>query len=155
LTAAEATVTHATTQKDLAHAISLQAQTIAEEAARGHEQARMALKEACCARATVIDPIEIAQADEQVKIAEVTLCEMDRTATKKGHIAYGANGFDDRARKEYDAGVKTLANLHKKMISNGDRGPSNGSSMSSHGTMTTPVLRQPSHLFLQTRALLP
>ena len=112
LTAAEATVTHAATQKDLAHAISLQAQTIAEEAARGHKQARMAVKEACCARATVIDQIETAQANEQVEIAEVTLCEMDRTATKKGHIAYGANAFDDRAREEHDAAVKTLANLH-------------------------------------------
>jgi hypothetical protein len=59
---------------------------------------------------------------------------MDSTATKKGHIAYGTNAFNDRARKEHDA----LANLCKKMISNGNRGPSNGSSMSSYGTMTTP-----------------
>ncbi len=138
LTAAEETVTCATAQKDLTHAISLQAQTIAEEAARGREQARMALEEACCARATVIDPIEIAQANEHVEIAEITLCEMDRTATKKGHIAYGANAFDDRACKEYDAAVKTLANLCEKMISNGNGGPSNGSSMSSCGTTTTP-----------------
>jgi hypothetical protein len=138
LTVAEATVTHATAQKDLAHAISLQAQTIAEEAARSRKQARMALEEACCARATVIDPIGIAQADEHVEIAEVTLCEMDRSATEKELIAYGANAIEDRACKEYDAAVKTLANLHKKMISSGDRGPSNGSSMSSHGTMTIP-----------------
>jgi hypothetical protein len=138
LTAAEMTVTHATAQKDLTHAISLQAQTIAEEAARGREQARMALEEAPSARATIIDPIEIAQANEHVEIAEVTLCEMDRTATKKGHIAYGVNAFDDRAQEEYDTAVKTLANLHKKIISNGNRGPSDGSSMSSHGTTTTP-----------------
>jgi len=78
LTAAKATVTRATTQKDLAHAISLQARTIAEEAARGREHARMGLEEACCARATVIDPIEIAQANKQIEIAEVTFCELDR-----------------------------------------------------------------------------
>jgi hypothetical protein len=86
LTAAEATVTHATAQKGLAHSISLQAQTIAEEAARGCEQARMALKEAHCARATVIDPIEIAQADEQVEIAEVTLCERTGLRPRKGTL---------------------------------------------------------------------
>jgi len=44
LTAAKATVTRATTQKDLAHAISLQARTIAEEAARGREHARISKK---------------------------------------------------------------------------------------------------------------
>ena len=37
LTAAKATVTHATAQKDLAHAISVQAQTIAKKAACGCE----------------------------------------------------------------------------------------------------------------------
>ena len=137
LTAAKATVTHATSQKDLVHVISLQAQTIAKEAARGREQARMALEEARCARATVINPIEIAQADEQVEIT-VTPCEMDMTATEKGHIAYGANAFVYRAYKEYEAAVKTLLNLCKKMISNGNGGPSDGSSMSSHGTTTTP-----------------
>ena len=46
LTAAEATVTQATTQKDLARAISLQAQTIAEEAARSREHAHLGLEEA-------------------------------------------------------------------------------------------------------------
>jgi hypothetical protein len=90
LTAAEATVTKATAQKELACAISLQARTIAEEAARGREQARLGLEEARCTRVTVIDPIEIDQADEQVEIAEVTLCELDRVAAKKGHIAYGS-----------------------------------------------------------------
>ena len=90
LTAAEATVTKATVQKELARAISLQARTIAEEAARGREIARLGLEEARCMRVTVIDPIEIAQADEQVKIADVTLCELDRVATEKGHIAYGS-----------------------------------------------------------------
>jgi len=138
VTAAKATVNRATTQKDLAHAISLQAQTIAEEAARGREQARMGLEEARCVRATVINPIEIAQADKQIEIAEVTLCELDRAATEKGHIAYGANAFDDRACEEYDAGVKTLTNLRDRIISKYDGGPSNGASMSSRGSTTTP-----------------
>ena len=106
LTAAKATVTRATAQKDLTLAISVQAQTIAEEAACARKRARVALTEACCARSTVIDPIKIAQANEQIKIAEVTLCEMDKTATKKGHIAYGANAFEDRACEEYEVAVK-------------------------------------------------
>jgi hypothetical protein len=56
--------------------ISLQAQTIAEEAARGCEQAPLALDKALRARSTIIDPIQIAQANEQIKITEVTLWEM-------------------------------------------------------------------------------
>ena len=132
LTAAEATVTQATAQKDLARAISLQAQTIAEEAARGREQARLGLEEAHGMRATVIDPIEIAQ-------AEVTLCELDRVATEKGHIAYGANAFNKRACEEYEEAMKTLTNLCERFVRNNDNGtPSNGASMSSRGSTTTP-----------------
>ncbi len=138
LIAAKATVTRATAQKDLAHAISLQARTIAEEAARGREHARIGLEEARCARATVIDPIKIAQADKQIKIAEVTLCKLDRVTTEKGHIAYGANAFDERAWKEYEAAVKTLTNLHERLTRNDNGSPSDGASMSSRGSMTTP-----------------
>ncbi len=46
LAAANPTVTRATSQKGLAHEISLQAQTIAEEAARGCKRARLALDKA-------------------------------------------------------------------------------------------------------------
>jgi hypothetical protein len=138
LTTAEATVTQATAQKDLARAISLQAQTIAEEAARSREQARLGLEETRVMRATVIDPIEIAQADEQVEIAEVTLCELDRVATEKGHIAYGANAFNDRACYEYEEAMKTLTNLRERIARNNDNGtPSDGASMSSCGSSTT------------------
>ncbi len=138
LTAAKVTLTRATAQKDLAHAISLQARTIAEEAARGREQARMGLEEARCARATVIDPIEIAQAEEQIETAEVTLCELDRVTTKTGHIAYGSNVFDERACEEYEAAVKTLTNLRERLTSNDDESPSDGASMSSRGSTTNP-----------------
>ena len=138
LTAAKATVTRATAQKDLAHAISLQARTITEEAARGREHVRMGLEEARCARATVIDPIEIAQADKQINIAEVTLCELDRVATEKGHIAYGANAFNERAWEEYEAAVKTLTNLCERLTHNDDGSSSDGASMSSRGSTTTP-----------------
>ena len=126
LTAAEATVTQATTQKDLARAISLQAQTIAEEAAHSHEHACLGLKEACRMRATVINPIGIAQANEQVEMAEVTLCKLDRVATEKGHIAYGANAFNERACEEYEEAMKMLTNLREKISSPSD------------GSMTTP-----------------
>jgi hypothetical protein len=143
LTAARATVTRTTAQKDLAHAISLQARTITEEAARGREHARMGLEEARCARATVIDPIEIAQADKQINIAEVTFWELDRVATEKGHIAYGANAFNERAWEEYEAAVKTLTNLCERLTRNDDESSSNGASMSSRGSTT------------RTRALLP
>ena len=139
LTAAKATVTQATAQKDLARAISLQAQTIAEEAAHGREQARLGLEEARGMRATVIDPIEIAQADEQVEIAEITHCELDRVATEKGHIAYGANAFNERACEEYEEAMKTLTNLRERFVRNNDNGtPSDSASMSSRGSTTTP-----------------
>jgi hypothetical protein len=41
----------------------------------------------------------------RLKFAEVTLCKMDKTATNKGHIAYGANTFDNRASEEYKVAV--------------------------------------------------
>ena len=138
LTAAKTTVTRATAQKDLAHAISVKAQTIAKEAAHGRERAHVALAKARCARSTIIDPIEIAQADEQIKIAEVTLCKMDITATEKGHIAYGVNAFDDRACKEYKMVVKVLDKLCERMMGNSYGGSGNGTSTSSHGSVKTP-----------------
>ena len=116
LTAAKATVSNATAQKDLARAISLQAQTIAEDAARSREQARLGLEEACGMRVTVIDPIEIAQADKQVKLAEITLCELDRVATKKGHIAYGVNAFNERACEDYEEAMKMLTSLCERFL---------------------------------------
>jgi hypothetical protein len=64
------------------------------------------LDKACHAKSTIIDPIEIAQADKQIEIAEVTLCKMDKMLTNKGHIAYGTNAFDNRAYEEYKAAVK-------------------------------------------------
>ena len=144
-TAAEATVTKATTQKDLARAISLQAQTIAEEAARSREHARLGLEEAREMRATVIDPIGIAQADEQVEIAEVTLCELDRVATEKGHIAYGANAFNERACEEYEEAMKTLINLRESISSPNDRSsttPRTTSTLSSISTNASFMITQ-------------
>jgi hypothetical protein len=36
---------------------------------------------------------------------------MNKTATEKGHIAYGANAFDDRACEEYKVVVKAFDKL--------------------------------------------
>jgi hypothetical protein len=130
LAAAKATVTHATAQKDLSRSISLQAQTIAEESACGCKQACLALD-----KLDVQNPPLLTQSK---LLKPVALCEMDKKATEKGHIAYGANAFNDRAHEKHKAAVKVLDNLCKKMTSNGDGGPSNGWSLSSHGTMTTP-----------------
>ena len=69
-------------------------------------------------RVTVIDPIGIAQADKQVEIAEVTLCELGRVATEKGHIAYGANAFNERAWEEYEEAMKMLTNLRERLSRN-------------------------------------
>ena len=138
LTAAKVTVTCATAQKDLAHVISVQAQTIAKEAARACERARVALAKARCARSTVIDPIEIAQTDEQIKIAKVTLCEMWKTATEKGHIAYGVNAYDDRPCEEYEVAVKALDKLSERMMGNSKGRSGTRTSTSSHGSVTNP-----------------
>jgi len=121
LKAAEATVTQATTQKDLARAISLQAQIIAE------------------------DPVGIAQADEQFEIAEVTLCELDRVATEKGLIAYGANAFNERACEEYEEAMKMLTNLREKISS-----PSDGSTTTPRTTSTLSSISANASVITQT-----
>ena len=64
---------------------------------------------------------------------------MDKTATKKGHIAYGANAFDDRACKEYEVTVKALDKLCERMMGNSNGGSGNGASTSSHGSVKTPA----------------
>ena len=90
-------------------------------------------------RGTVIDPIEIAQADKQVEFAEITLCELDRVATEKGHIAYWANAFNERACEDYEEAMKTLTNLRERFSRNNNNGsPSDGAFMSSRGSTTTP-----------------
>ncbi len=64
---------------------------------------------------------------------------MDKTATKKGHIAYGANAFDDRACNEYKVAVKALDKLCERMMGNSNIGSGNRTSTSSHGSVTTPA----------------
>ena len=64
---------------------------------------------------------------------------MDKTAIEKGHIAYGANAFNNRACEEYEVAVKALDKLCERMMGN-YRGSGNGTSTSSHGSVTTPRL---------------
>ena len=102
-------------------------------------------------RVTVIDPIGIAQADEQVEIAEVTLCELDRVATEKGHIAYGANAFNERACEEYEEAMKILTNLRERFSRNNDNGsPSDGSATTPHTTSTLSSISTNAGVITQT-----
>ena len=102
-------------------------------------------------RVTVIDPIGIAQANEQVKIAEVTLCELDRVATEKGHIAYGANAFNKRACEEYEEAMKMLTNLRERFSrNNGNRSPSDGSTTTPRTTSTLSSISTNASIITQT-----
>jgi hypothetical protein len=131
-------VTCATTQMDLAHAIAEQARLIADKSLKCCTNVHTALKEACRAQVSTINPIKIAKADKMIEVAEVTVSELERAATAKGNIAYGANAFAERACDEPHATVNALKKLHNQAAegASGNMGSSN-SSMSSQGTITT------------------
>ncbi len=139
ITVAAAAVTRATSRKDLAHAIAEQARSIADESKKCCTNAHTALEEACCARASTINPIKIAKANKMIKVAEVTVSKLERAATAKGNIAYRANAFTERACNKHHATVNTLKKLHDQAAegASGNMG-SSSSSVSSQGTMTTP-----------------
>jgi hypothetical protein len=139
ITAAAAAVTRATSQKDLAHAIAEQARSIADKSLKCCTNARTALEEARRARVSTINLIEIAKANEMIKVTEVTVSELERAATAKGNIAYGANAFAERACDKHHAAVNALKKLPDQAAegASGNMG-SSSSSVSSQGTMTTP-----------------
>jgi hypothetical protein len=89
ITAAAAAVTHATSQKDLAHAVAEQARSIVDELLKCCTNMRTALEEACRAQATAIDPIKVAKADKIIEVAEVMVSELEYATTTKGNIVYG------------------------------------------------------------------
>ncbi len=139
ITAAAAAVTHATSQKDLAHAIAEQARSIADKSLKCCTNACTALEEAHRAQASTINPIEIAKADEMIKVVEVMVSELEHAATAKGNIAFGANAFAERACNKHHATVITLKKLHDQAAegASGNMG-SSSSSVFSQGMMTTP-----------------
>jgi hypothetical protein len=96
---ATAAVTRATSQKDLAHAIAEQARSIADKSLKCCTNARTALEEACRTQASMIDPIKIAKANKMIKVAEVTVSKLERAATAKENIAYGANAFAESVQQ--------------------------------------------------------
>jgi hypothetical protein len=110
MTATTSAVAHATSQKDLAHAIAEQVRAIVDEAMKCCANARAALEEAHCARVTMIKPIKIAKANEMIEVAEVTVSKLECTTTAKGNIAYGANAFAERACNKYYIAVNALKN---------------------------------------------
>jgi hypothetical protein len=139
ITAAAAAVTRATSQKDLAHAIAEQARSIVDESLKCCTNAHTALEEARPARASTIDLIKIAKANEMIKVVEVMVSKLERAATAKGNIAYRANAFAERACDEHHAAVKALKKLQDQAAegASGNMG-SSSSSVSSQGTMMTP-----------------
>ncbi len=136
---ATAAVTLTTSQKDLAHTMTEQARSIVDKALKCCTNAYIALEEARCAWATMIDPIEIAKADKMIKVGEVTVSKLEHTATPKRNIAYGANAFAERACNKYHVAVNVLKNLHDQ-AAEGTLGTvgNSGGSVSSQGTMTIP-----------------
>ncbi len=140
LTAAESAVAEATTQKDLIHAIAKQAQTIAEEAAQQCAQVHKGLAEACRTRTAAIDPVSIATATEAVEVMEVMANKMERNATTKGNIAYGASILAKRACDNYYAAINALNSLPAWDSDGGGSTTSNGASIGTQGTTMTPCL---------------
>jgi hypothetical protein len=139
ITSAAAAVTCATSQKYLAHVIAEQARSIADKSLKCCTNARTALEEARHARASTIDPIKIAKANEMIEVAEVIVSERERAATTKRNIAYGVNAFAERACDKHHTAVNALKKLHDQAAegASGNMG-SSSSSASSQGTMTTP-----------------
>jgi hypothetical protein len=140
LTAAESAVAEATTQKDLTRTIAEEAQTITEEAAQQRAQAHKGLAEAHCARTAVIDPVGVATAKEAVEVMEVTANKMERNATTKGNIAYGASALAKRACNNYYAAINALNSLCKRRSDSGGSKTGDGASIGTQGTTTMPRL---------------
>jgi hypothetical protein len=140
LTAAESAVAEATTQNDLIHTIAKQAQIIVKEAAQQCAQAHKGLAEAHRARTAAIDPVSIATATEAVEVMEVTANKMERNATTKGNIAYGASILAERACNNYYAAINALNSLPARKSDGGGSTTSDGASIGTQGTTTTPRL---------------
>jgi hypothetical protein len=66
----------------------------------------------CLKNTSTINPIEIAKAEKMIEVAEVTVSKLERAATAKGNIPYGANAFAERACNKHHATVNTLKKLH-------------------------------------------
>ncbi len=74
-----------------------------------------------------------------IEVAEVMLRKLERAATAKGNIAYGANAFAERACNKHHVAVNALKKLHDQAAegTSGNMGSSSGL-VSSQGTMRTP-----------------
>jgi hypothetical protein len=89
ITVGAAAVTHATSQKDLAHAIAEQARSIMDKSLKCCTNTRTALEEARRTQAATIDPIKIAKANKMIEVAEVMVSKLECTATAKGTLPMG------------------------------------------------------------------
>jgi hypothetical protein len=111
LAAAKSALEHPVTQKNLTHAIAKQAQVFAEEAVQNRVQAHEVLADVWCARATVINPVEIAEAYAAVEMMEITASEMVRVAINQGNIAFWAHACAEDACDDFFAATNALNSL--------------------------------------------
>jgi hypothetical protein len=115
LITAESAVTKTASHLDLMRKLADQASTAAAEATRSRASSHETLAAARRARATAIDDVDIATANEAQCIAELNAADMDASAATKNQLALGVKALLSSATCAHNDAVNALKSLRERM----------------------------------------